>query len=603
MAWYKTGTVAVAATKVTGTGTNFLDAKFGVGPGQAFLLPASGTVKIYEIASVEDAAHLTLTTSAGTVAAGAAYAVMSFYTDSIPDFSKRLAAQLGYYQSQMDGWQQIMTGTDAVNVTAPDGAVVNISSFSKLTADMAAAFKIRGAITTAIDLNTYGPTVDFIGKWRFSTVAGYQSANLPEVSAGVLDVINGGDYGGMQKYTSTKGFVWVRPLVAAWSAGSPNVWGDWRPVGYSSMKSSVVDLNTLIIPNIYSCAAAVLNKPPSVTVGGRCVVMDHNSAGNISQIYYTATSNASQTNRVFMRFGDGTTWTDWAEMFTSKSIIPLANGGTGAPNAAAARAALGLTLQTSLTDTTAGRVTTVGSFGVGANTPTSVILDGVKPGGLYNAQAALGGIGNNSSLLQVPYDTNTGYQIIIPTILASAPKMFLRVISTTTQYNGQICEVYTTTNTTKGSGGVLSAASPVARIVLSKGISTRPDIDEDTFEWCGDGVANHEAKGIKIERVDVGVYMVTGSLGFAKDSWHLKAPADPAGNGELGIVEGEEAEDGTLTIKLFKKRYKLNEETGDIDLIQGVPMDVPANSWIDVRMEMPAAEIPDLPISEPEPTT
>ena len=32
-------------------------------------------------------------------------------------------------------------------------------------------------------------------------------------------------------------------------------------------------------------------------------------------------------------------------------------------------------------------------------------------------------------------------------------------------------------------------------------------------------------------------------------------------------------------------------------------MDVPANSWIDVRMEMPAAEIPDLPIAEPEPTT
>jgi len=160
-----------------------------------------------------------------------------------------------------------------------------------------------------------------------------------------------------------------------------------------------------------------------------------------------------------------------------------------------------------------------------------------------------------------------------------------------------------TTNTTKASNGVLSAASPVARVVFSKDQCKRPDIDEDTFEWCGDGVANHEARGIQIQRFEIGLYKVTGSLGFAKDSWHLKAPADPAGNGELGIVEGEEAEDGTLTIKLFKKRYKLNEETGDIDLIQGLPMDVPANSWIDVRMEMPAAEIPDLPIAEPEPTT
>ena len=181
--------------------------------------------------------------------------------------------------------------------------------------------------------------------------------------------------------------------------------------------------------------------------------------------------------------------------------------------------------------------------------------------------------------------------------------MYLRLKSSTAQYDGQLCEVYTTTNTTKASNGVLSAASPVARIVLSKLKSTRPDIDEDTFEWCGDGVANHEARGIRIERVDVGVYKLTGSLGFAKDSWHLKAPADPAGNGELGIVDGEEAEDGTLTIKLFKKRYKLNEETGDIDLIQGLPIDVPANSWIDVRMEMPAVIIEEPIIVEQEHTT
>lgn len=36
-------------------------------------------------------------------------------------------------------------------------------------------------------------------------------------------------------------------------------------------------------------------------------------------------------------------WSDWTPIFTGKSTIPLANGGTGAPTAAAARSALGIT--------------------------------------------------------------------------------------------------------------------------------------------------------------------------------------------------------------------------------------------------------------------
>ncbi|MCZ4058231.1 hypothetical protein O3W44_02645 [Pantoea sp. LMR881] len=137
MAWYTTGTIAVSGTTVTGTGTNWLDNKQSIGAGQALLIPGSGTVKMYEIASVTSATKLTLKTSPGTIAAGQAYAILSFYTDSVPDFARRLAAQLSYYQSQMDGWQQIMTGTGNVTLTAPDGMSVTISSFSKLTSDMA----------------------------------------------------------------------------------------------------------------------------------------------------------------------------------------------------------------------------------------------------------------------------------------------------------------------------------------------------------------------------------------------------------------------------------------------------------------------------------
>ncbi|QGR64682.1 hypothetical protein [Yersinia intermedia] len=133
MSWYGLGSIACSGTTVTGTGTKWKDNKLGIGAGQALLIPGSGTVKIYEIKSVDSDTKITLVSSPGTIAAGQAYAIMSFYTDSVPDFARRLSAQLSYYQSQMDGWQQILTGTGDITLTAPDNTTVVISSMSKLT--------------------------------------------------------------------------------------------------------------------------------------------------------------------------------------------------------------------------------------------------------------------------------------------------------------------------------------------------------------------------------------------------------------------------------------------------------------------------------------
>lgn len=139
MAWYRDGTVRVTngSATVTGTGTLWGDNKQGIGPGQMLLVPAAGTVQVYEILRVDSNTQLTLKDNfVGTTSASSVYAIPSFYTDSVPDFARRLSAQLSYYQSQMDGWQQIMTGTGSVTLTAPNGQTVTISSFKKLTDDM-----------------------------------------------------------------------------------------------------------------------------------------------------------------------------------------------------------------------------------------------------------------------------------------------------------------------------------------------------------------------------------------------------------------------------------------------------------------------------------
>ncbi|MEG7506715.1 phage tail protein [Enterobacter hormaechei] len=151
-------------------------------------------------------------------------------------------------------------------------------------------------------------------------------------------------------------------------------------------------------------------------------------------------------------------------------------------------------------------------------------------------------------------------------------------------------ELYTTGNTTKASDGTLKAASPVARIVKSQKECQRTDIDEQEFAWCGCGTANAEAEGITLSRLDVGVYVLTGSAGLASEGWQLLPPMDPGGMGELGVVEAEQTESGGLTIRLFKRKYMLSDE-GEIVKTKGAPMDVPANSWIDVRLDMPEDSI------------
>lgn len=150
--------------------------------------------------------------------------------------------------------------------------------------------------------------------------------------------------------------------------------------------------------------------------------------------------------------------------------------------------------------------------------------------------------------------------------------------------------LYSTQNTTKASDGTLKAASPIARIVKSQEENQRTDVDEVGFTWCGCGTANAEAEGIKISRLDVGVYVLTGSSGLASEGWQLLPPMDPGGMGELGVAEAEQTESGGLTIRLFKRKYMLNDD-GEITKTKGAPMDVPGNSWIDVRLDMPETSI------------
>ncbi|AVU51276.1 MULTISPECIES: hypothetical protein [Enterobacter cloacae complex] len=275
----------------------------------------------------------------------------------------------------------------------------------------------------------------------------------------------------------------------------------------------------------------------------------------------------------------------------TNGALPIDQGGTGATNAADVRTNLGLVKQTSIDDGTPGRLlTTDYSFGLGPvsrstypmGQGTQFLIYGSIPGNGETPDSALG------CGVQVAYASTRRAQYFIKTngYFYSRFSQTSGILDASTTWNMH----YTTQNTTKSSDGTLKAASPVARIVASQEACQRSDITEDGFSWCGCGTANAEAEGIKISRLDVGVYTLTGSAGLASSGWQLLPPMDPSGMGELGVVEAEQTDSGELTIRLFKRKYILSDE-GEVIKTKGEPIDVPANSWIDVRLDMPEDSI------------
>ncbi|HAI3331232.1 TPA: phage tail protein [Escherichia coli] len=271
---------------------------------------------------------------------------------------------------------------------------------------------------------------------------------------------------------------------------------------------------------------------------------------------------------------------DITELKGLSTALSIDQGGTGAKTKEAARTNLGLgSSATRDAYSTSGSMLAVGDFGVGSNGMNRIHQDDRVGAGFYRALMLLGGIDNNVSLIEVPYDANTMYQLIIPTIIATKPKLYLRTLSSDATYNGQLVEFYSTGNTTKASDGTLKVASPVVKI-----------FSDGSFHL------NDESAGCTVTRINTGAYLIEGCMGLNADAaWGgidggFDIPTD-RNKQPLIWLDYEVNADGSVLVKTYHRThpeapaFARNELQGIND---GDPVDIPRDQFVSVRVEMPA---------------
>jgi hypothetical protein len=239
MSWYKTGTISIAAnsTTVTGIGTQWTNSIYGIGAGQILLIPGSGDVQMFEIASVISNTQLTLVAGPTAAINNSGYAILSFYGGSYADFGRQLSAFLAEYQALLASWQTIMTGPGDVAITAPDGTVTTIHSFPALSAKLDGFGANSVPSFGSLELLAATPFIDF---HYGSTSADYNMRIINDVS-GKLDVMGGslgvpggfvaGAWGLQTKAGRNAGFG-STGFMAEWNASNQLwLWVDNTPIG------------------------------------------------------------------------------------------------------------------------------------------------------------------------------------------------------------------------------------------------------------------------------------------------------------------------------------------------------------------------------------
>jgi len=283
----------------------------------------------------------------------------------------------------------------------------------------------------------------------------------------------------------------------------------------------------------------------------------------------------------------------------SNGAVTVADGGTGATNAADARTNLGLgSSATKNTGKTSNDVMQPGMFGLGlAN--GAITINSTHLSSLINDNFVTKGMGlcafrNDAQVTggDTPFHqwspslffrTSDTFAVLNFHYNGGPIRVFTGLISETnliTSTNGRT--LWDTKNTTVDSNGFIKQASPVVKIFTDGKYET-----------------NDESEGVTVTRLEIGQYLIEGCKALNSDAaWGgidggFEIPTD-RNKQPLIWLDYEVNADGSVLVKTYHRTYPNAPEfaRNEIDGIKdGDPVDIPADQFISVRVEMPADSI------------
>ncbi|EGX7999098.1 phage tail protein [Salmonella enterica subsp. enterica serovar Infantis] len=320
---------------------------------------------------------------------------------------------------------------------------------------------------------------------------------------------------------------------------------------------------------------------------------------NWQQVYST-------DGNITVKLPDGTTFTGPSWKYLSDNMatksggaVPLNQGGTGSTTASGARTNLGLgSSATKNTGTSSNDVMQPGMFGLGL-AYGAITTNSTRFSSLINDNFVTKGMGlcafRNDA--QVTDGDTPFYQY--------SPSLFFRTRDTYAVFNchfnggpirvfaGGISDtnlivstngrtLWDTKNTAVDSNGFIKQASPVVKIFTDGKYET-----------------NDESEGVTVTRLDVGQYLIEGCKALNSDAaWGgidggFEIPTD-RNKQPLIWLDYEVNADGSVLVKTYHREhpsapaFARNERAG---LADGEPVDIPADQFVSVRVEMPADSI------------